>query len=122
MGKIYSPPEGFQAPDFSAYPGNYDEYHKACEDYKKSLKKVLRDSYKDQCPEAGKEIRFQVADGYARYIVCRLKPVELVHIDTDDNYHFEYAHRLTAKDIREQIRKEEALNRLFSSKKKEAAK
>lgn len=65
--------------------------------------------------EAGKEIRFPVGDGYARYIVAKLKPVVLIHIG--DAWHFEYANHLTASDVRKEIKKVEGLRAIFGSKK-----
>lgn len=113
MAKIYSPPEGFEAPELDI-KGDVQDYFKACDDYVKRLQESVRASYGSVCPEAGEIIAFPVADGKARYVVARLKPVELIHIDTGDAYHFEYVHRLTAKDVREEIRKVKALDALFS--------
>ena len=124
MAKIFDPPEGFNPPDIRSYVGsrsykdNINDYFKACENYVKSIKKFARDAHRDVCPEAGEEIRFPVGDGYAQYIVARLKPVELIHVDSGDDWHFQYAHRLTASDVREEIRHNKAMNNLFRNAKK----
>lgn len=121
MAKIFSPPKGFEPPEFKRpTDGNYhqavQDYHKLEQNYVKSIKRAIRESYKPICPEAGKEIRFQVGDGYAVYVVARLKPVELVHVDAGDAWHFPYVHRLTASDVREEIRKQESIRKLFRKK------
>lgn len=61
----------------------------------------------------------EVADSYAVYIVASMKPLELVHIPIMDAWEFQYANRLTAKDVKEKIRSEKALQALFAKKKEE---
>lgn len=108
MGTVYTPPEEFVLPDPTQ---DWEKYDKESKEYEERLIQTVKDL--NLCPEAGEVIRFQVADGYARYVVYSLKPVVLIHINTYDAYQFQYAHRLTAKDIREQLRKEKALDDLF---------
>ena len=105
MGKIYIPPEEFVLPSITQ---DWRKYGKECEKYEKRLKEWVKE-VATNCPEAGEVIRFRVADGHARYMVYSLKPVILFHINTYDAYQFQYAHRLTANDIREQL----ALDKLF---------
>lgn len=124
MAKIFSAPKGFKAPEFKDYidmDNSVQEYIKAQESYVSEIKKAIRNAYRAQCPEAGKEIQFPVGDGKACYVVAKLKPVELVWIDGGDNYHFEYANRLTASDVRKEIKKVEGLRSIFSKKNKEKA-
>lgn len=61
--------------------------------------------------------QFPVADGYAEYMVASMKPLELVHIPLGDAWQFEYAHRLTAKDVQDKIDQQKALEELFNKKK-----
>ena len=112
MAKIYAPPKGFTPPDFCKFREDISKYFDACRKYEIRLKEWVRKNYKS--PLAGKEISFPVGDGKARYIVASLKPVRLLHIDTGDGYQFQYAHRLTAEDVREEIRKSESLRDMFS--------
>lgn len=117
MAQIFSPPNGFDLPKIETYTEKgIDQYLKDCEIVIAHLKQALKDS--QTCPEAGEEIRFQVGDGHARYLVVSLKPVHLVHLDVGDDWHFQYAHRLTASDVRAEINKMKSLNKLFSKKKK----
>lgn len=116
MAKIFNPPEGYDPPEIKPIYDrkDIDQYHKDCLAYENRLKKFIKDTYGSVCPEAGEEIRFQVGDGYARYIVARLKPVELIHINTGDAWHFQYVHLLKAKDVREEIKKIKDFCKLFN--------
>ena len=62
----------------------------------------------------GKIVKFQVADGYAKYMVASVKPLELVHLPLDDEYEFQYIQNLKWSDIKERIDSEEKLNKLFT--------
>ena len=42
--------------------------------------------------------------------------VELVHIPLCDAWDFQYAHRLTKKDVEEKIKNQKALEELFKKK------
>ena len=107
MGKVYSGVEGISKPklgsDWKSYGERAEEYVKKIKDYAKKH---------GRGPEAGKEISFGVADGKARYVVVSLKPVELIHLDIWDGYQYRYINRLTAADIRREIKAVEALDAL----------
>lgn len=109
MGKIYNAPKAVGQPpaiDFN----NVNTYDNACEEWLKKL-----ENYCIQNGEGkfrGKQINFPVADNYARYMVFSTKPVQLIHIDIWDGYQYPYAHRLTAKDIKEEVERAE----LFAEK------
>jgi hypothetical protein len=91
----------------------YKEHEKAMATF---IKKVEVWAKKNGSSElAGKQIRFQVADGYAQYVVVSLTPVKLIHLAIGDAWEFQYANRLRAADIREQVRREDALDRIFQS-------
>jgi hypothetical protein len=115
MGKIYAAPEEFKKPEYPQF-NNFPKYIKACEKYIEDIKDWAK-SKNPSCPEAGKEITFPVADGRARYIVASLKPVTLIHDDTMDAWHYQYAHRLTAADVRAEVKKLEGINKLFGTRK-----
>jgi len=112
MAKIYSGVEGIPVPEFKA-DGEYQDYDKRCDDYITSIKMQARRS-NPSCPEAGEVIYFPVGDGNAQYVVMSLKPVTLVHLAIGDAWHFQYANRLTAADVRREISRRAALNRIFS--------
>ena len=112
MAKIYAGIEGIDKPkpdykDWDKQSQQEDEYVEQIKAYAKSHSKS---------PEAGKEVYFSVADGRARYVVLSLSPVELVHLDVCDGYSFKYANRLTASDVRGEIKRSEALHMIFARK------
>jgi hypothetical protein len=111
MAKIYGGVEGIEKPEFSE-PFDFKAYEKQTEDYVSKIKEYAKEN--GNCPEAGKEIYFGVADGRACYVVLSLKPVELIHLNIYDGYQFQYANRLTATDVRNEIKRNEALAKLFS--------
>lgn len=108
MAKICDGVEGINKPEFDE---PFDTYNKHMEDYINQIKEYAK--REGNCPEAGKEIYFSVADGHARYVVLSMKPVELIHLDVMDGYQFRYANRLTAKDVRDELKRLEALNKIF---------
>ena len=66
----------------------------------------------------GAMIRFQVADGYAHYIVTSTAPLTVSHINWMDGYRIPEAHirGLKATDIAEQVRRQRAMKALFASR------
>jgi hypothetical protein len=112
MAKIYSAPESLKTPelDFSEING----YEKACEKYVADLKEIL--VKRKPGKNVGEVIGFPVADGQAQYMVASMKPVELIHLPLMDAWHFEYANRLTAKDVQDKINQEKLMDELFSKK------
>lgn len=104
MAKIWSGIQGIRKPAIGA---DWQGYEKRAEAYIQRIKDYAKQNSK--CSEAGKEIHFGVADGRARYVVLSLRPVELVHLDVDDGYQFQYVNRLTAADVRAEIKRIEAL-------------
>ena len=110
MGRVYSGIAGLNVPEFKAGE-EYDSYQKRCDDYVKAVIEAAKAASPD--PEAGEEITFPVADGYARYVVVALKPVQLVHLDVGDGWHYQYINRLTAADIRKCIANKKALAVIF---------
>lgn len=104
MGKVYSPPEEIQPPKYDYSKGfNFDEYERLNAAY---VQKVVDYCMAEGSGEfKGKEIQFGVGDGYARYVVFSTKPVVLIHLSVSDGWQYQYANRLTAKDIAEEVRR-----------------
>jgi hypothetical protein len=113
MAKIFSPPSEIIIPtlDWKDIP----KYKAECEKYIQDLKDYFK-RYAPDVEEIGEIVKFPVADGYALYMVATLKPLELVHIPTWDAYEFQYANRLTKKDILLQIKRDRDLQKLFPKK------
>lgn len=112
MAKIYAPPaEIGNAPQFD-HKKPYQEHVKNTETYMTAVQEWAKKNGKG--PEAGEPVKFQVADGYAMYVVFSASPVKLIHLPLFDAYQFQYANRLTAADIREEIRRGKMLHAMFS--------
>lgn len=112
MAKIYTVPTEIGSAPAWFWGPEYAEKEQAWLD---SIRKFLQ-KRKPNDPLVGREIRFQVADNYARYMVASMKPLELIHIPLGDGYQFQYANRLTAKDVKTEIDREERLAKLFGAR------
>jgi len=66
----------------------------------------------------GETIRFPVADGHAVYGILSENPLHLCHINEGDGYQIPDAHArgLNLTDVREMVRAEKAINKLFAEK------
>jgi len=112
MGKIYSPPDEIKVPEFDWK--NIPAYQNASKKFIEDLKTFCIN--RNNAEHVGEVIQFQVGDGYAEYMVAALSPIELIHLPLMDGYHFQYASKLTKKDIIKKIEQRKALDELFSSK------
>lgn len=110
MSKIFSPPDHIKIPEFNFDDiQGYQDAEKACIEELKAwvIKRNPTDKY------VGKILKFPAADGYAMYMVAATKPVELIHLPLGDAWQFQYANRLTKKDIVEKIDAEEAFAKKY---------
>jgi len=96
--KVYSAPTEIPVPVFESFQ-DYHDYDKAQEAHVETVKAYAKKYGKGKYK--GEEIRFPVADGYARYVV--FAPTALIHLEVDDAWHFQYTNLLTAKALTEQI-------------------
>lgn len=117
MAKVYNVPEQIKVPNFNF--SDIEGYKEACKKFQDDLKqwcvdRAAKAGVTDE--NIGEVIRFPVADGYAEYMVACLKPVQLIHMPLWDAWHFQYANRLTKKDIVEKIQGQNNLKRLFGGK------
>lgn len=109
MTTIYGAPEEIKVPKFSII--DYGTYKKKCEQYVEELRKYCLED--NDSKNVGEILRFQVADGYAEYMIASMKPLELIHIPIGDAYEFQYAHLLNAKEVNAQLARQNALNKIF---------
>lgn len=93
MAKVFNPPTEIKVPEF-----NIETYEKDEEKFRNDLKENLL-KRNPNGKNVGEIYRHQVGDGYAEYMIAGMKPLELVHIPLGDAWHFQYASRLTAKDV-----------------------
>lgn len=114
MAKIFAAPSSIVVPSWNmkkTYEENVAEENK----YLDLLKDMLTKRKPTQ-KLVGEIIRFPVADGYAQYMIASTTPLELVHIPLGDAWDFQYAHRLTKKDVEEKVKNQKALEELFKKK------
>ncbi len=111
MAKIYSAPAEIKAPEFKASEG-FETYMEECDRYVQAVKDYCKKNGSSEC--RGEEIHFPVADGAARYVVFALRPVTLIHLHVGDAWQFQYAHLLTAKAVREEVRRNKSLKAMFA--------
>lgn len=118
MATIFNVPNGFDHPKFNWE--NVAQYRKDVVNHSERLKHWLIERCikgNKSTTNVGEIIKFPVADGYAEYMVASMKPLQLVHLEYYDGYSFQYANRLTKKDVEDKINQQKALNRIFNSKK-----
>ena len=105
--------DGVQGIELPSVAGDFKKYGKKVQQYEKDI--VAYAKKNGTCPEAGEIIYFGVCDGNACYVVLSLKPIKLIHLATYDGYQLPYANRLTASDIRKQVRRQKALDAIFNA-------
>lgn len=108
--KIYSPPKEVGPQPEIDYT---TDFRAEMEKEEKWVEKIKEFAFKHgKGPNRGKEIHFPVADGYARYVV--FTGSVLIHLPVGDAWQFQYANRLTAKDVTQKVKQAKALAKLFS--------
>ena len=115
---IFTPPSSITVPNLVI---SRSDINKSLVDYRKAEEKFVDDLrnfviQRKKGKYIGKVVKFPVADGYARYMVASVKPLELVWMPLDDEYQFQYIDRLNWSDIKEKVEQQEALNKMFSKK------
>jgi hypothetical protein len=112
--QIYEVPDGIVVPSPLKY--SRKEYTKLEKEYIDKVKALAKLRSKDDADEVGKVLSFAVNDGYAQYVIMSMKPLELIHLEHLDAYEFQYIDLMTPKKVREELKRKEALDKLFSSK------
>jgi hypothetical protein len=104
--KIYSIPEQFKNTMPSCWDDKID-YQTAEKQWLEDLEDYVRDNY-GVGKYIGRIIRFQVADGYAMYMVMSLtSKVKLIHLPLMDGYQSEFPHLMTIKAVKAKIDSED---------------
>lgn len=112
MATIFNVPESIKVPEFNWK--DQKQYEKDEKKFIEDLANFLKRRKKGDL--IGRVIKFQVADGYAEYMVAGLKPVELVFLPLIDAYQSEFAELMTAEKIKEMVERDDRLTKLFSKK------
>ncbi len=97
--KVYNGIKGINKPVMTHEDYLGEGYNRKIETYVNAIKAFAKTNGKGKYK--GETVKFQVADGYAEYIVY--KPTELIHLDVGDGYREMYIERLRAKDITDHI-------------------
>ena len=111
---IYSAPKSIKKPDYDWSKGR-DNWIKEEQRYIDQIK-AHNKSMGYNGKNMGEILKFQVADGYAEYMVLQMRPLSLIHLDIMDGYQFQYAHLMTAKEVNEQLERQRVMAKLFSKK------
>ena len=106
------------APAFMEADGSWDmaNYDARCRAYAAETEKYIRTELGGKHKLTGRIIRFQIADGYAQYMIWT--PTKWIHLDEVDGYH---AHEATirgmrAADVVEQIERQERMAAFFAER------
>ena len=112
MAKVFTLPKGFEAPELNWE--DIEQYDKDCAELIERLRETFKERNNNK--NVGEIIKFQVADGYAEYMVAATKPVELIHLPFWDAWQSETAELMTAKAIQDKIDQKIAMAKLFAPK------
>jgi len=111
MATIYSSPTEIALPIINWEDMEIDIYQKEVDRYYSELKAFCLKRKKGK--NVGTIVKFQIADGYAEYMVSSMRPLELIHLPIGDEYQFPYIQNLTAKDIQQRIDQQIKLDSIF---------
>lgn len=108
MATVYAPPKHIVRPDIKDFLDDYEGLNKAEEEYAKSVIEYCKSN--SNCPHAGEEISFGVADGCARYVVFNYRT--LIFLEIEDAYQIPDAHArgLRKADIVSKIERRKAFS------------
>ena len=110
--KVYTVPKEVNLPEIDFSNFNRKEYDQKIENFISELRSHIKKlGYTGK--NSGEIIQFQVADGYAQYMVLSMKPLQFIHLEIDDAWTFQYIHLLTAKEVNEKISQQKAFKKLF---------
>lgn len=106
------------APDFMEPDGtwNMTKYDERCRAYEAETEKYIRTELGGKHKHTGKILRFQIADGYAQYMIWT--PTKWIHLDEVDGYHADAAtiRGMRASDVDERLARAERLAALFAER------
>jgi hypothetical protein len=106
--KVFTAPKEVKVPEFSFE--TLDTYEEECENYIENLKAFLKER---GWKHSGQVIQFPVADGYAKYMVMSMNPLQLIHLELGDAWHFQHINLMTAQAVQEMVDTEKRMRELF---------
>ena len=111
MATIYAAPEHIKAPQYDW--SKVSDWAEKNEKYIQELKEFCEENNTGG-KNVGEVVRFPHADSTADYMVASMRPLELIHLETGDAWHYPYIQNMKAKDIQEKINQQKSLRKLFS--------
>ena len=122
MAKVYSTAGISREPNLMV-DGKYDDkaYDAEVKRYTREVREYAQKTHSGIW--VGEVIRFQVADGYAQYMVFSQKPLSLFHLNIGDGYQADpiLLRGLLLSDVKKLVAHEQALRELFRRPKKPRA-
>jgi hypothetical protein len=112
---VYASPEDLKVPKLKFKTGDnagevFSAYDKACDEFIFSLRGFCLNRKRGKY--VGEVIRFAVGDGYAKYMIMSLRPLQLIWIPTGDAWRFAHDHLLTEKEVRETMERQKKMANL----------
>lgn len=121
--RVFDVPDGYAAPSFEddMVDGRFNLARMQANEqaYLRRLRDWLSaNGYTGEL--AGEEVRWHRGDGYARYLVMRLRPLDLMHLPLGDAWEMDpiFMRGLRADDVRNQVERQKKLVSLFGRKEK----
>ena len=116
MAKIFAPPTELPAPEPDYKNYDFEKEEARAEAWLLALSAYCREH--GNGATAGKEVSVGRGDGYARYMVFKEKPLQLIHIPLFDAWRADaiWERGLRLKDVRENIAGREGIKALFAKK------
>jgi hypothetical protein len=120
MAKVYRAPENIPTPDFGAFitKTGFDNegYRKAEEAFLADLAEAARRNGTSDL--LGEEVRWHRGDGYARYMIWKTSPLQLIWLELGDAWSVEDAliRGLRVADLREMVDQARRRAELFSTR------
>ena len=117
--KVYQAPEHINPPEITR--GTTDDlngYFAAQESYRQDVVDWAKANSNSKNPLVGEIIHFQIADGYASYVVFATKPLQLIHLEDSDAYAVSdiMMRGLRVSDISDMVKRDKKMKELFSQK------
>ena len=111
---IYSPPEEIGEPPSWDSDTPIQELLDSEKEYQKRIQAWCKEH--GQGDYRGELWRYQIADGYAIYVIYKMRPLTLIHVATGDAWDIPEVVRrgLSAALIREDIKRSAAIAALFN--------
>lgn len=116
MAKVYSHPDEIKVPEHNWADDSVLDMQKKDAAFLAELKAWCQKRNPNQ-EHVGEVLYFPMGDGYAQYMVAAISPVQLIHIPLGDAWSFQYANKLTKKDVVDQIKQQKAIEKLFPKRK-----